>query len=72
MPVVAGILDLLENVQITAMLVEYPDVSPSQVASASAATTAKWTVGAVYQILGIGLFLIAMVRQGLARVRSGD
>ena len=71
-PVAAGILDLLENVQITAMLVGYPDLSPSQVASASAATTAKWTIGAVYQILGIGLFLIAMVRQGLARVRGGS
>lgn len=72
LPMAAGVLDLLENVQITAMLVGYPDVSPSQVASASAVTTVKWTVAPVCQMPGAGLFLFAMVRQGLARIRGGS
>ncbi|MDE0348856.1 MAG: hypothetical protein OXM56_04020, partial [Gammaproteobacteria bacterium] len=52
-----------ENVQITAMLVGYPDVGPGQVASASAFTTVKGYIGPVYQILGIGLLLVASVRR---------
>ena len=62
-PVVAGVWDLGENVQITAMLVGYPDVGPGQVASASAFTTVKGYIGPVYQILGIGLLLVASVRR---------
>ncbi|MCY3640156.1 MAG: hypothetical protein OXH37_03995 [Gammaproteobacteria bacterium] len=54
------------------MLDMKPGYSYDEAMASSAATTAKWTVGTVYQILGVGLFLIAMVRQGLARVRSGD
>ena len=38
-PVAAGVWDLLENIQITAMLVGYPDVGPTQVAWASTFTT---------------------------------
>ncbi|MDE0003680.1 MAG: hypothetical protein OXQ29_13395 [Rhodospirillaceae bacterium] len=71
-PVVAGVWDLGENVQITAMLVGYPDVGPGQVASASAFTTVKGYIGPVYQILGIGLLLVAAVRGLLNRNRSGD
>ena len=40
-PVAAGVWIVLENVQITAMLVGYPDVGPTQVAWASAFTTVK-------------------------------
>ncbi|MDE0363852.1 MAG: hypothetical protein OXI74_21950 [Rhodospirillaceae bacterium] len=71
-PVVAGVWDLGENVQITAMLVGYPDVGPGQVASASAFTTVKGYIGPVYQILGIGLMLVAAVRRLFNRTRSGD
>ena len=70
-PVVAGIWDILENVQITAMLIGYPDVAPSQVVWASTFTTVKVYVGPVYQILGIGLLLVAVVRSAFARKRSG-
>ena len=70
-PVTAGVWDLLENVQITAMLVGYPDLGPSQVAWASAFTTVKGYVGPVYQILGLGLLLVALVRRALARIRGG-
>ncbi len=71
-PVVAGVWDLGENVQITAMLVGYPDVGPGQVASASAFTAVKGYIGPVYQILGIGLLLVAAVRRLFNRSRSGD
>ncbi|MCZ0942996.1 MAG: hypothetical protein OXJ53_08065, partial [Gammaproteobacteria bacterium] len=70
-PVVAGIWDLGENVQITAMLVGYPDLDPGQVASASAFTTVKGYIGPVYQLLGIGLLLVAAVRRLFNRARSG-
>ena len=70
-PVAAGFWDLLENVQITAMLVGYPDLGPSQVAWASAFTTVKGYIGPVYQILGLGLLLVALVRRALARIRGG-
>ena len=69
-PVLAGILDLLENIQITTMLVQYPDVSATQVAWASAFTSVKPYLGPVYQILGIALFLIAVVRGIVARIRG--
>ena len=70
-PVVAGLCDLLENVQITAMLVRYPDIGAGQVAWASAFTTVKWWIGPVYQILGVGLLLLAAGRAAFARIRSG-
>ena len=62
-PVFAGIWDLAENAQITAMLIQYPDVSAGQVAWASTFTSIKsgW-IGPVYQLLGAGLLLIAAVR----------
>ena len=71
-PVVAGVWDLGENVQITAMLVGYPDIGPGQVASASAFTAVKGYIGPVYQILGIGLLLAAAVRRLFNRSRGGD
>ncbi|MYA16502.1 MAG: hypothetical protein F4Z28_06875 [Gammaproteobacteria bacterium] len=71
-PVVAGLCDLLENVQITAMLVQYPDIGAVQVAWASAFTTVKWWIGSGYQILGVGLLLLAAGRAVFARIRGGD
>lgn len=72
-PVVAGIWDLMENLQITAMLIRYPDIGAAQVAWASAFTMVKGYLGPVYQILGIGLFLVAVIRRVSTRVRrSGE
>ena len=68
-PVVAGLCDILENVQITAMLVRYPDVGALQVAWASAFTSVKWWIGPIYQVLGAGLLLIAASRGALAKIR---
>ena len=68
-PVVAGVVDLLENIQITAMLVRYPEIGETQVALASTATQVKSAIGLVYQLLGLVLFLVGMVRAGIARLR---
>ena len=69
-PVAAGILDVLENVQITALLVGYPDLGATQVAWASTFTAVKGYIGPVYQLLGAGLLLVAVVRRVLGRPRS--
>lgn len=62
-PVFAGVSDLAENVQIVAMLLGYPDLSPSQVERASFFTTVKGNVGLIYQLLGVGLLVIAGIRR---------
>ncbi len=62
-PVVSGIVDLGENVQITAMLLSYPDVSAAQVAAASAFTTVKGWLGPVYQLLAVALLIVAGIRR---------
>ncbi len=73
-PVAAGLWDLAENAQIAAMLVRYPDIGATQVAWASAFTAAKGWMGPIYQTLGAGLLLLAMVRnvvRAIRRRRSG-
>ncbi|MDE0363478.1 MAG: hypothetical protein OXI74_20060 [Rhodospirillaceae bacterium] len=69
-PVVAGLWDLAENAQITAMLVRYPDVGATQVVWASAFTTVKGWIGPVYQILGVGLLLLATLRGTVRWIRG--
>ena len=61
LPVAAGLLDYSENAQIVAMLIGYPDVSPGQVALASATTQAKTcallvalALVAVFVVLALG------------------
>lgn len=61
-PVVAGIVDLGENVQIAAMLTSYPDVGPVQVAFASTFTMVKGWLGPVYQLLAVALLVVAGIR----------
>ena len=68
-PVAAGLWDLAENAQITAMLIRYPDVGATQVAWASAFTAVKGWIGPVYQILGPGLLLVAMARSLVRAIR---
>jgi len=58
-PLVLGLIDLGENVQVIAMLAQYPDVSPSQVATASAFTVAKGYGFAGCIGYGFALLLIA-------------
>lgn len=61
-PVVAGLVDLAENAQITLMLIQYPDVSAGQAAAASAFTRLKALVGPVYQFMALALLVLASVR----------
>ena len=69
-PVFAGVWDLFENAQIIAMLLRYPEVGAGQAAWASTFTTVKGYLGSVYQILALVLFLTALVRGAIARVRG--
>lgn len=74
-PVVAGLRDLAENAQIAVMLAQYPDVGATQVAWASAFTAVKGWMGPVYQILGLGVLLLAMARgvvRAIRRRRGGS
>ncbi len=72
LPVISGIVDLLENAQITAMLFSYPHIGGTQVALASAATSTKTFLGHVYQVLGAGLLLIAGIRAAYSKIRSDE
>jgi hypothetical protein len=62
-PVFAGVWDLCENAQITAMLLQYPDISASQVAVASFFTTVKHLLGAVYELIALGFLALFFVRR---------
>lgn len=66
-PVIAGAVDLCENVQITTMLLQYPDISAPQVAMASFFTTSKHVLSAVYELTAfalLGLFFVRRIKQG--------
>lgn len=68
-PVAAGLVDLGENAQITAMLIQYPDVSVAQAEAASFFTRWKATIGTVYQVMALVLLAWATGRWILARRR---
>jgi len=68
-PVFAGVWDLCENAQITAMMLMYPAVSESQVASASFFTHVKTLyLGPAYQLPAIALVVVAALRWFLHRL----
>ena len=64
LPLVAGALDLLENVQIIVMLTRYPDVSAAQVAIASLFTKSKSSALLLCLALAAVLAIAAAVRRG--------
>ncbi len=64
LPLAAGVLDLCENVQITVMLIGYPDVSAGQVASASLFTMLKSYALLFSMALTVALAIAATVRRG--------
>ena len=63
LPVVAGVLDLCENGQIVAMLIQYPDVSAGQVAAASLVTQMKGCTVLASLAIVAGLAGWALVRR---------
>ncbi|MEH6559123.1 MAG: hypothetical protein V7459_09770 [Oceanicoccus sp.] len=72
-PVAAGFWDLCENAQITAMLIQYPNISESQVNLASTFTQVKSSIfGPVYQLLAIALLLFSGIRFVIGKTRRTD
>ena len=69
-PVVAGFIDLFENIQITTMLVQYPDIGQSQVMWSSLTTSVKSILGLIYFLAAVGLVLIATARKLWTKSRS--
>ena len=71
-PVVAGLGDLAENAQITAMLLQYPNIGAIQVAWASTFTLVKGWIVPICLILGLGLLLVALLRGGIRAIRDSS
>ncbi len=69
LPIGAGVLDLCENVQIILLLISYPDVPASQVASASLFTLAKGYTVSGCVLLAAALTAVSAARYGLNRAR---
>ena len=71
-PILGGIWDLMENAQISLMLIGYPEVSEAQVAWASVFTQAKHWIGSVYLAIGFLLALVSITRTTFTKIRSSD
>ena len=71
-PVFGGVWDLLENIQISAMLISYPDIAEAQVVWASTFTYLKHWIGSVYLGVAVVVFLVALTRIALTRFQSRD
>ena len=69
-PLVLLVVDLLENAQIVAMLVQYPMMTDAQVAMASATTVAKSYLFAGCVGYGLALTVLAGVRRLRSRARA--
>ncbi len=63
LPVLAGGLDLCENFQIVTMLIQYPDITATQVANASLFTELK-----SYAVLGCVTLAVLLSIVGLVRL----
>ena len=63
LPVLAGGLDLCENFQIVAMLIQYPDITAAQVANASLFTVMK-----SYAVMGCASLAVLLSFVGLVRL----
>ncbi len=66
-PIVGGIWDLLENVQIASMLIMYPEIGETQVTWASTFTHLKHWLGSFYLIVGAVLLVVALVRRAFTK-----
>ncbi len=69
-PFVAGIWDLCENAQITAMLLQYPEISVRQVALASFFTSTKHVLSALYEVAAVVFLLIYAARRFSGTTKS--
>ena len=71
-PVFGGVWDLIENIQISSMLVMYPNITETQVAWASGFTQVKHWLGTVYLAIAVAVFLITLTKTTFIRIRSRD
>lgn len=71
-PVFGGAWDLIENIQISSMLLVYPDVTEIQVASASLFTQMKHWLGSLYLLVAASVFLVSLTRATFIRFRSRE
>lgn len=62
-PLVAGLLDLCENAQIITLLLQYPEISATQVNVASFFTTSKHVMSAIYELMAVVDLLIYLSRR---------
>lgn len=62
-PLVAGVWDLCENAQIVTLLLQYPDISATQVKVASFFTTSKHVMSAIYELMAVVYLLIYLSRR---------
>lgn len=69
-PVFVGVVDLLENLQVITMLVQYPEIGHSQVAWASAATLVKHWGGRLILLYTLILILVSLFRPIWSKSRS--
>jgi hypothetical protein len=69
-PVVAGLWDLCENAQITAMLLQYPELSTRQVAVASFFTSTKHVLSGAYEVAAVVFLLIYVFRRFSGKTKA--
>ncbi len=69
-PFLAGACDLLENVQIIEMLLEYPEISFSQVTWASTFTQTKHALTTLSAVFGLVLLVIRLTDYLTKKIRS--
>lgn len=62
-PLIAGLWDLCENAQIITLLLQYPDISATQVKVASFFTTSKHVMSAIYELMAVVYLLIYLGRR---------
>jgi hypothetical protein len=64
LPVVAGLLDYLENIQIILMILDYPNVTENRVSMSSLMTMAKSGLTTIFfAMLAAGFIRIALLRR---------
>lgn len=66
LPILAGLVDLAENAQITIMLLQFPELTESQVAMASMATGAKALIFRLAALVMIGTLIL----KGIDKIRG--
>ena len=70
LPIVGGVMDLLENLQITTMLLQFPDFTEAQVDWSSTCTLAKTYISQISMLLAVVLVVVSLTKRGITTLRS--